>query len=84
MKLIVGLGNPGGQYKDTRHNIGYMVVDRLSHELGALRRQWENDKTHNALVAKVGDVLLVKPLTFMNNSGAAVKGLVDYYKTKSL
>jgi PTH1 family peptidyl-tRNA hydrolase len=80
MKIIVGLGNPGDQYKDTRHNIGFMVVDHLSHELGTTRAVWENDPKHNALVAKVGDILLVKPLTYMNNSGEAVKGLVDYYK----
>jgi PTH1 family peptidyl-tRNA hydrolase len=80
MKIIVGLGNPGGQYKDTRHNIGFMIVDHLSHELGATTAQWKNDTVHKALVAKVGEVLLVKPQTFMNNSGYAVQGLVDYYK----
>jgi PTH1 family peptidyl-tRNA hydrolase len=80
MKLIVGLGNPGDQYKDTRHNIGFMIVDKLSHELGSESVTWKNDTAHQALVAKAGEVLLVKPLTFMNNSGLAVKGLVDYYK----
>lgn len=80
MKIIVGLGNPGGQYQDTRHNIGFMVVDHLSHELGTSVVEWERDAAHKALVAKVGEVLLVKPQTFMNNSGVAVKGLVDYYK----
>jgi PTH1 family peptidyl-tRNA hydrolase len=80
MKLIIGLGNPGDQYKDTRHNIGYMIVDKLSHELGKERATWENDKAHQALIAKIGDILLVKPVTYMNNSGIAVKGLVDYYK----
>ncbi len=80
MKLIVGLGNPGEQYTDTRHNIGYMIVERLSHELGAQRAVWENDAKHKAMIVKIGDVVLVKPLTFMNNSGAAVKGLADYYK----
>jgi PTH1 family peptidyl-tRNA hydrolase len=79
MKLIVGLGNPGDQYKDTRHNIGYMVVDRLSHELGRNNVQFSLDKTHMALTARVSDVLLVKPTTFMNNSGIAVKALADYY-----
>ena len=80
MKLIVGLGNPGEQYTDTRHNIGYMIVERLSHELGPQRGVWENDAKHKAMIVKISDVLLVKPLTFMNNSGAAVQGLRDYYK----
>ena len=80
MKLIIGLGNPGDQYKDTRHNIGYMIVDRLSRELGPVAAEFAKEVKHNALIAKAGDVLLVKPLTFMNNSGATVKSLVDYYK----
>jgi peptidyl-tRNA hydrolase, PTH1 family len=80
MKLIVGLGNPGNEYKDTRHNIGYMIVDHLSHELGSSTLTWEEDVKHKALVAKVSDILLVKPLTYMNNAGYAVQGLMDYYK----
>jgi len=82
MKLIVGLGNPGDQYTDTRHNIGYMVVDHLSHELGQQVAVWQKDTKNKAMVVRVGDVLLVKPLTYMNNSGVAVKSLVDFYKLK--
>jgi len=82
MKLIVGLGNPGDQYKDTRHNIGYMVVDKLARELGRETLSWEQNKSLNASVAKVGEVLLVKPMTFMNNSGLAVKKVLDYFKIK--
>ncbi len=80
MKLIVGLGNPGDEYEHTRHNIGFMIVDRLSRELGVSAVPWEESKDKKALVAKVGDVLLVKPLTYMNHAGLAVKGLVDFYK----
>jgi peptidyl-tRNA hydrolase, PTH1 family len=80
MKIIVGLGNPGDQYKDTRHNIGYMVVDRLCHELGSATTAWSRDDKHKSLIAKTGDVILVKPQTFMNNSGYAVKGIMDFYK----
>lgn len=79
MKLIVGLGNPGGQYKDSRHNIGYMVVDKLAREIAREGLVWEKDDKRNAQTARVGDVILVKPLTFMNNSGIAVKKLVDFY-----
>ena len=80
MKLIVGLGNPGNEYADTRHNIGFMVVDRLSHELVSPAATWESDSKRKAMVAKASDVLLIKPLTYMNNSGIAVKSFVDYYK----
>ena len=83
MKLIVGLGNPGKEYESTRHNIGFMVLDRLSHELGAGPVVWQTDTKKNVMTAKIGDVLLVKPLTFMNKSGFAVKALVDFYKLES-
>lgn len=80
MKLIVGLGNPGGQYTDTRHNIGYMVVDKLAREIGRGALVWQQDTKRQALVAKVGDVVIVKPITFMNNSGIAVSSLAGFYK----
>jgi PTH1 family peptidyl-tRNA hydrolase len=81
MKLIVGLGNPGDKYAQTRHNIGFMVVDRLAHEIGEATLIWKEEEKHKALVAKSGDIVLVKPLTFMNNVGISVKSVVDYYKT---
>lgn len=80
MKLIVGLGNPGGQYANTRHNIGFMVVEKLARELSRGQVQWEEDKKRKVITVRVGDVLLVKPQTFMNASGSAVKTLVDFYK----
>lgn len=80
MKLVVGLGNPGARYHDTRHNVGFRVID-------ALARRWSVDQwreQHQALVGKVraGDeaVLVAKPLTFMNLSGEAVAGLAGFYK----
>ena len=80
MKLVVGLGNPGAKYHDTRHNVGFRVID-------ALARRWSVDQwreQHQALVAKVrqGDepVLVAKPMTFMNLSGDAVAGLAGFYK----
>jgi peptidyl-tRNA hydrolase, PTH1 family len=79
VKLIVGLGNPGGKYRGTRHNIGFAVVDEL-----ARRRSVEFDSSPvEALVAKVRGVepvLLAKPLTFMNDSGEAVGELTRYFK----
>ncbi len=80
MKLIVGLGNPGSQYESTRHNIGFMVADRLARELGTNTPPWEKDEKKNVLTARVGDVLLVKPQTYMNKSGYAVSALVNFYK----
>ncbi|MBI3343061.1 aminoacyl-tRNA hydrolase [Candidatus Gottesmanbacteria bacterium] len=80
MKLIIGLGNPGGQYESTRHNIGFMVVEKLGRELSATTVTWTEDNERKALVARAGDVILAKPLTFMNNSGLAVGGLIRYYK----
>src|SRR5438309_9329925 len=80
MKLIVGLGNPGPKYAGTRHNVGFEVIDYLAAGPGcsAFREKFE------AFVAelKEGDetILLLKPLTFMNLSGRAVRAAVDFYK----
>lgn len=71
MKLIVGLGNPGKEYEKTRHNVGWMVLDLLAKKLDA--NDWQNSKKANALFLKTTtngkQVELLKPLTFMNNSG---------------
>ena len=80
MKAIVGLGNPGSQYKGTRHNVGFDVVDELA------RRESVGFESApaEALIAKWrradGPVLLVKPLTFMNLSGQAIGELARYFK----
>lgn len=84
MKLIVGLGNPGRNYKDTRHNIGFMVVEKLAKELSDHEPEWEEDKKSKALICNVGGVLLVKPQTYMNISGVTVAALVAYYKLEPL
>lgn len=80
MKMIVGLGNIGKEYDRTRHNIGFMTVDALADKHNATFKQ---DGAHNAFVADVriaGEkVLLVKPTTYMNDSGRAVRPLMDYY-----
>jgi PTH1 family peptidyl-tRNA hydrolase len=79
MKAIVGLGNPGEKYRGTRHNIGFAVVDELARRAGVMFESAPAD----ALVARVRGpqaVLLVKPLTFMNNSGQAVGELLRYFK----
>ena len=83
MRLIVGLGNPGGEYKDTRHNIGFMVVEKLAIELRKGTITWEEKDKFKSSVAKAGEILLVKPVTFMNNSGISVASIVQFYKCKS-
>ena len=81
MKLIVGLGNPGQEYRDTRHNVGFMVADALVDRRG-VAGQWR--EKFQALLIKfvVGDepVIVTKPLTFMNLSGQAVAALAGFYK----
>lgn len=84
MKLVVGLGNPGPEYDHTRHNVGFVVLDRLARRhadpsTGAIARA----RFHGSLLeAAVGDekVLLLKPLTFMNRSGQSVGEAVAFYK----
>lgn len=79
--MIVGLGNPGREYRDTRHNVGFMVVDEIASRHG-LMLSLAPSQVPETLVAKRfgGDPLLVaKPLTFMNNSGDAVAALARYY-----
>src|SRR3954466_10976331 len=80
MRAVVGLGNPGAQYKGTRHNVGFAVVDELARRAGAA---FETAPAE-ALVARWRRpdeaVLLVKPLTFMNLSGQAVGELARYFK----
>ena len=80
MKLIVGLGNPGRRYEGTRHNVGFDVVDTLVRRHGA---EWEAaPRGVEALVGRwrQADGVLAKPLTYMNLSGAAVVGLLQFYK----
>lgn len=74
MKLIVGLGNPGEQYKNTRHNLGFMVLDEM------VKESWEESKKFKSLIAKTRDIIFVKPQTYMNNSGLAINLLTVYYK----
>lgn len=82
MKLIVGLGNPGEKYKKTRHNIGFMALDML-----ASKRQSASWRMQNNFNAETSEgsingekIILAKPQTFMNESGKAVKAIINYYK----
>ena len=79
MKLIVGLGNPGEKYRDTRHNVGFMVVDRLAQDQATKPVVWEESQKHKSLLFRAGDCVIVKPQTFMNNVGISVSSLVNFY-----
>ncbi len=80
MKVIVGLGNPGREYAQTKHNVGFMLVDALADKLGIFNWQEKFD----ALIAEgrlgTEKILLVKPQTYMNDSGRAVGPLMNWYK----
>src|SRR5688572_9073170 len=81
MKLIVGLGNPGSEYRDTRHNVGFKVVDELQRRYG-LEWAMAPSQVPDAFVAKrygADPLLLAKPLTYMNRSGEAIGALARYY-----
>ena len=77
MKLVIGLGNPGSQYAETRHNIGWMVLDRLADRAGRSGRGRQRDASESIQLRYKGmDLILAKPLTYMNASGSAVKKLM--------
>ncbi|MBI2037932.1 MAG: aminoacyl-tRNA hydrolase [Candidatus Magasanikbacteria bacterium] len=84
MKLIIGLGNPEKEYTDTRHNAGFLILEKL---LATFEfADWNFDKKSNALISK-GKInkkrtALAMPQTYMNNSGVAVQALLNFYKLK--
>ncbi len=76
-RLIVGLGNPGLEYRDTRHNIGFMVVDELARRFGV---SFTEEKRWHGLVAKISGAWLLKPQTYMNDSGRSARAVGQFYK----
>ncbi|HGD0364338.1 TPA: aminoacyl-tRNA hydrolase [Streptococcus agalactiae] len=80
VKMIVGLGNPGSKYNDTKHNIGFMAVDRIVKNLDVNFTEDKNFKAEIGSDFINGEkIYFIKPTTFMNNSGIAVKALLTYY-----
>ncbi|MGH9173596.1 MAG: aminoacyl-tRNA hydrolase, partial [Vicinamibacterales bacterium] len=80
MKLLVGLGNPGPQYRDTRHNVGFRVIDEVA-------RRWQlsdgwRQRDEALYVRRPGGAILAKPLTFMNHSGFAVSRLRQFFQVE--
>ena len=80
MKLIVGLGNPGGRYEETRHNIGFEVVEHLARRHGAEPGKNKFDGELQECLVGGERTLLLRPHTFMNLSGRSVRQAVDFYK----
>ncbi len=80
MIAIFGLGNPGREYEMTRHNVGFMAVDALAEKIGFNFKPGGGDYLISSGRCAGKEILLVKPLTYMNNSGVAVKGVVERYK----
>ena len=82
--LIIGLGNPGDRYAQTRHNAGFWFLDRLARDTGAQFRAQARLQSELARVSLHGrDCLLLRPTTFMNHSGQAVRAVMDYYRLGS-
>lgn len=84
MILVAGLGNPGHKYKYARHNVGFMVVERLAKDLLPLFRSiraWKLDDKFKSEICKISDkLILIKPQTYMNNSGYAISSIRNFYK----
>jgi PTH1 family peptidyl-tRNA hydrolase len=78
MKAIVGLGNPGTEYSGTRHNVGFDVVDELARRWKTKLTKWK--AVTDRVVVKDHDVVLVKPRTYMNDSGRAVGAIMTFFK----
>lgn len=83
MYIIAGLGNPGKEYENTRHNIGFDCIDRIAErcQIPVLERKWKAMTGRGYLAGQ--KVILLKPLTYMNLSGESIRAAVDYYKADS-
>lgn len=79
MKMIIGLGNPGKAYEQTRHNVGFHVIDELADRFGVSSFQQKFNGLYATVHRPEGKVLLVKPQTYMNLSGECVRPLADYF-----
>lgn len=77
IRLIAGLGNPGREYEHTRHNAGFMILDRLA---GRLKVEFGNERKFEARFARSGPLFLLKPQTYMNLSGRSVAAVCQFYK----
>lgn len=79
MFLIIGLGNPGDKYKDTKHNVGFFVIDKIAESLGVTVEKKQARSLVESTSWEGKKILLVKPQTYMNLSGEAIRELINYY-----
>jgi PTH1 family peptidyl-tRNA hydrolase len=82
--VVVGLGNPGKEYQNTRHNVGFMVIDKLNERYQGAFKKSKSQYFSSKISVANQPVLLIKPITFMNLSGRAVQHMVDYFKIEDL
>lgn len=82
MKLVVGLGNPGSKYEDTKHNAGFKVVDLLAKKHGFKIKKIKFKSLYEKASIGSEQVIFLKPQTYMNNSGIAVREAADFFKIK--
>ena len=80
MRLIVGLGNPGEEYKKTRHNAGFLAVNEIANNFHFPTSNSKFNAEISQATLNNEKIFLVKPQTFMNNSGEAIRAIADYYK----
>ncbi len=81
IRFIVGLGNPGEKYRNTRHNIGFLILDQLAENLGLVFKSVPSLQGELAKgIVRDRDLFLLKPMTYMNLSGQSLKKTMDYYK----
>ncbi len=76
MKIVAGLGNPDEKYNKTRHNAGFIIIDKIADSLDL---HWTKSKKFNAEVCRHEDTIFIKPMTYMNNSGRAIEAIMSYY-----
>ena len=76
MKLIVGLGNPGKEYENTRHNLGFIIINHLARKLNTELTK----KKFNGLYCQTSEYILLQPQTYMNNSGECIRDFLNYFR----
>jgi len=80
LRMVVGLGNPGNNYEDTRHNVGFMVADKIARDFNIALNKTKFDAIFGRGLIEDVDVLLVKPMAFMNRSGPPLQKLAHYFR----
>lgn len=80
IKFIVGLGNPGDKYSNTRHNFGFKAVDKIAENENLSWKNWNDMASITFYRKNENNILIAKPMTFMNNSGFPISALLKYYK----